>query len=1371
MNQYDTIRLDAAHELEAEVNAFNMIFVQKETEDNWQKMEKALMRFTAITRGSSHLPGFVGAVKVRMNKPICSALNSDRTRLSRTAMLLVEALADALGDRFEALADVFCPVVLRLAARANSVSMKSANSTLKSCIAASGIPSFSFALLDTLKNARQNKVLRLTAMECLVEIVNRNEPDRLQNCIDALEVAIREGVTDQESGVREQAKTMFQAYCVSFPLRVDRFVLTLSASAKKNLKLDTKIKPRIIPTRGRSLRPRTSSIMLNPLDANGADREDGHWVPSLSPEPETPGPSNLPRFTPRGAGSDVYGQSGPSGARQNGPARVLEQQYAAMETTSRSFADAPSNQSRSNTNVGAPQRVLREDPPEPFPSRTKLPARAMRIPAAAEPPYVTSPTGNRGGDDPTRIGKPKRRATNINQIFNSTAAAVAHALKRPESSASATSQASYQPDEVMIDINNVAQKHRSHDWSSRFNAQETIRQYVAHANHQDFKSKTMGKATDLLISGLQDPHFKVVQSSLDGIYELLKCNDGVPEELLAQILPRVAAAVYVPQAKVKPGVLESGTRIVDLCKTRYRSEVLCAVMAQGLSQPEFGKGFKMKVGCVGLLASFTRDEWVPYVNKISNLKTMMVRLAPLTAESDAVVQRNLRWIFQSMHEPNPEGFYNALSGLKPGDRRVINMLFGKDIFADRSALVKIAEAKPPSPDPRMPGRTLSPGVTPRRIPRSPMRPSPLKVVPVRRDSLRRESIVSKASSPVKLRLITPALHRRMSRSRSREGDDMKVDDLALEELDMSHIADLETDEGEPEAPPSGGPHHAGTESDEWVSEPTASAPSESNYTATSASEAAGETSGLGRLRRGPMPATSHDAMQLAAKVAASNGGRAIDESGTPDSSETKYEDGRDTPASQQVVQLRSAIPVPSSRVRSPTVNTPTTPSPTPGRLGLENKKMPLRLEESQNTNWSRGKRDSVRLKSQGSTWNMSGDTTRVPSPAVPEDVVKTAAQEVEKRIEERRRSVGTPMEVKETVADFVDRVADAVEKIVTLNQTQPGKPQGSPTGLTISTVQPLSVIDAVRQELANRVTATRLERERREERERSKRGLSWDSKVLSPDNLQDVLFAAAEEESWGEAPGDYLTPQELGLPPTGMAAVVQVTRKKRRSLWETRAHGLLDTILGGLQEKQNPSVVKNCLMLLKELLLNQFDLITDRTTDVLLGVLKCETEGGCSAEDLLEIAIEIDAVLKAYERVVPGPQLRAAVASALADNIGYRVCFEILGRVLNTPAWVDLVGDMGEEAEDESEADKEERKARKVDEHVVVTAVAKGLVSRKSATRKAAFDLAVALVRRRGPAVSDELYAIVGKAGGEARLVVVKEMVERRIKAMDDANQ
>ena len=54
----------------------SLLFEQKETEDNWNKFEDSLIRFTALTKSSSHSPIFVGLVRSRLKNAIVQSVFS-----------------------------------------------------------------------------------------------------------------------------------------------------------------------------------------------------------------------------------------------------------------------------------------------------------------------------------------------------------------------------------------------------------------------------------------------------------------------------------------------------------------------------------------------------------------------------------------------------------------------------------------------------------------------------------------------------------------------------------------------------------------------------------------------------------------------------------------------------------------------------------------------------------------------------------------------------------------------------------------------------------------------------------------------------------------------------------------------------------------------------------------------------------------------------------------------------------------------------------------------------------------------------------------------------------------------------------------------
>lgn len=70
-------------------------------------------------------------------------------------------------------------------------------------------------------------------------------------------------------------------------------------------------------------------------------------------------------------------------------------------------------------------------------------------------------------------------------------------------------------------------------------------------------------------------------------------------------------------------------------------------------------------------------------------------------------------------------------------------------------------------------------------------------------------------------------------------------------------------------------------------------------------------------------------------------------------------------------------------------------------------------------------------------------------------------------------------------------------------------------------------------------------------------------------------------------------------------------------------------------------------------------------SDILLAVLRSKEDSSFSDDDLLEIAFDIDSVLYAFEKNVSPRRVAEAIISVLAHQVGHRVCFDMLARLVD----------------------------------------------------------------------------------------------------------
>ncbi|KAJ3240733.1 hypothetical protein HDU81_002924 [Chytriomyces hyalinus] len=223
--------------VEAEVDKVASVFAVKESEETWTARDDALARLSAVSRGSAHHSGFVACVR-RLKQPLLDALNTDRTRLARTALTLCEVLSVSLLDRFDGLADFLLPALIRLSTRANKVIVTCATSALMTIIDNSGVPSILPMLAEHVVLPSPSKSLRICAAECLYRVLESSTPtSKIEKYVEAIENTIKSGTVDSAPEVRGLIRTAFDSYRDRFPSRLERFISSLPDVTAKYLKV------------------------------------------------------------------------------------------------------------------------------------------------------------------------------------------------------------------------------------------------------------------------------------------------------------------------------------------------------------------------------------------------------------------------------------------------------------------------------------------------------------------------------------------------------------------------------------------------------------------------------------------------------------------------------------------------------------------------------------------------------------------------------------------------------------------------------------------------------------------------------------------------------------------------------------------------------------------------------------------------------------------------------------------------------------------------------------------------------------------------------------------------------------------------------
>ena len=159
-----------------------------------------------------------------VSRPLNSALNSERSRLSGAAVELLTVLATGLGSSFDPLVSHFVPTLLALCGRSNKVFTSRARACILAIVQHTRLPS----LLPYLTDLANHKSVspRLTAAEAILACLNCFNPPDLEKETRArvVEDFIKLTARDASADVRKASKEVFKAYKTLMPARVDRYV-------------------------------------------------------------------------------------------------------------------------------------------------------------------------------------------------------------------------------------------------------------------------------------------------------------------------------------------------------------------------------------------------------------------------------------------------------------------------------------------------------------------------------------------------------------------------------------------------------------------------------------------------------------------------------------------------------------------------------------------------------------------------------------------------------------------------------------------------------------------------------------------------------------------------------------------------------------------------------------------------------------------------------------------------------------------------------------------------------------------------------------------------------------------------------------------
>ncbi|KAF8322200.1 hypothetical protein DL93DRAFT_2205473 [Clavulina sp. PMI_390] len=199
-----------------------LIIDQPETEENWDRMERAFLVLASVVRGGAYKleDDFIPGVKT-LGRATTSAMLSDRSKLSGMAIEFLTTVGVRMAAKFEPLVHLYIPAVLKLCARSGKIYVSRATNCLKIFAACCRVPPLVTLMKEYVTDKSQT--LRFAVVDALHELLSTSIRDGLPRrgrWVEDVEFIIKATATDANPETRKMSRKAFASYAELWPDRV-----------------------------------------------------------------------------------------------------------------------------------------------------------------------------------------------------------------------------------------------------------------------------------------------------------------------------------------------------------------------------------------------------------------------------------------------------------------------------------------------------------------------------------------------------------------------------------------------------------------------------------------------------------------------------------------------------------------------------------------------------------------------------------------------------------------------------------------------------------------------------------------------------------------------------------------------------------------------------------------------------------------------------------------------------------------------------------------------------------------------------------------------------------------------------------------------
>ncbi|WWC63115.1 uncharacterized protein I303_105715 [Kwoniella dejecticola CBS 10117] len=225
--------------LKEELDALTWALEPEEKEDTWEKFERAIIRFSAVTRGGGykHTEQYVNGVgRGGIGKKLVKCMLSDRGRLSGVTTDLLQTFAPRLSHHFKPLVNLYVEPVLTLLGRPNKVFLKRAEKCLLTIITHCQL----IGILPELRRGLNDNAITCRRGSSIgIERAMKEWPAEIwtEKYLVLLEESVRKMAVDKDPEVRQTSRRVWSMFMEFWPERVEDFSAPLTPTVRRYLDL------------------------------------------------------------------------------------------------------------------------------------------------------------------------------------------------------------------------------------------------------------------------------------------------------------------------------------------------------------------------------------------------------------------------------------------------------------------------------------------------------------------------------------------------------------------------------------------------------------------------------------------------------------------------------------------------------------------------------------------------------------------------------------------------------------------------------------------------------------------------------------------------------------------------------------------------------------------------------------------------------------------------------------------------------------------------------------------------------------------------------------------------------------------------------